>query len=96
VPDAHRSIEIGYSVAPTYQSKGFATSAARQLIEIAFESKLVDCVYAHTLAEQNASTRVLEKCGMNKESESIDPDLGHLWRWEISTMPVLPSTRLYL
>jgi [ribosomal protein S5]-alanine N-acetyltransferase len=26
VPDAHRLIEIGYSVAPTYQGKGFATS----------------------------------------------------------------------
>jgi hypothetical protein len=61
VPDAQRTIEIGYSVAPTYQSRGFATSAARQLIGIAFESKLVDCVRAHTLAEQNASTRVLKK-----------------------------------
>ncbi len=86
VPDAQRSIEIGYSVAPTYQGKGFATSVARQLIEIAFASKLVDCVCAHTLAEQNASTRVLEKCGMNKESETIDPDLGNLWRWEISSV----------
>ncbi len=86
VPDARRSIEIGYSVAPTYQGKGFATSAASQLIEIAFESKLVDCVYAHTLAEQNASTRVLEKCGMSKESESIDRDVGNLWRWEISAV----------
>jgi [ribosomal protein S5]-alanine N-acetyltransferase len=47
VPDAQRSIEIGYSVAPTYQGKGFATSAARQLIDIAFESKLVDCVRTH-------------------------------------------------
>jgi [ribosomal protein S5]-alanine N-acetyltransferase len=86
VPDARQSIEIGYSVAPIYQGKGFATSAARQLIEITFESKLVDCVRAHTLAEQNASTRVLEKCGMNKESETIDPDLGNLWRWEISAV----------
>lgn len=84
VPDAHRTIEIGYSVAPAYQGKGFATSAASQLIEIAFASKLVDCVRAHTLAEQNASTRVLEKCGMSKESETIDPDVGNLWRWEIS------------
>jgi [ribosomal protein S5]-alanine N-acetyltransferase len=86
VPDAHRTIEIGYSVAPAYQGKGFATSAASQLIEIAFASKLVDCVRAHTLAEQNASIRVLEKCGMSKESETIDPDVGKLWRWEISAV----------
>jgi [ribosomal protein S5]-alanine N-acetyltransferase len=84
VPDAQRTIEIGCSVAPTYQGQGFATSAARQLIEIAFASKLVDCVCAHTLAENNASTRVLTKCGMTKKSETVDSDLGNLWRWEIS------------
>jgi [ribosomal protein S5]-alanine N-acetyltransferase len=84
IPDAKRIVEIGYSVAPNYQGRGFATSAASQLIEIAFESKLVDCVCAHTLAESNASTRVLEKCGMIKVSETVDPDVGNVWRWEIA------------
>jgi [ribosomal protein S5]-alanine N-acetyltransferase len=83
VPDPQRTVEIGYSVAPSYQNKGFATSAARQLIEIAFESKLVDRVRAHTLAAPNASTRVLEKCGMSKVSEAVDPDVGSVWKWEI-------------
>lgn len=35
VPDANSTVEIGYSVAPKYQGRGFATSAARQFIEIA-------------------------------------------------------------
>jgi [ribosomal protein S5]-alanine N-acetyltransferase len=83
VPDSSRMVEIGYSVAPNYQGRGFATSAAGQLIEIAFESKLVDCVCAHTLAESNASTRVLEKSGMTKVSEAVDPDVGNVWRWKI-------------
>lgn len=83
VPDSQRTVEIGYSVAPSYQGKNFATSAARQLIEIAFASKLVDCVCAHTLAQRNASTRVLEKCGLTKVLEIIDPEDGELWRWEI-------------
>ena len=86
VPDSKRTVEIGYSVAPSYQSKGFATSAARQLIEIAFESKLVDHVCAHTLAKPNASTRVLEKCGMTKVSETVDPDVGNVWRWELGAV----------
>jgi [ribosomal protein S5]-alanine N-acetyltransferase len=86
VPDSKRTVEIGYSVAPSYQSKGFATSAARHLIEIAFESKLVDRVCAHTLAEPNASTRVLEKCGMTKVSETVDPDVGNVWKWEIGAV----------
>nr|WP_199755993.1 GNAT family N-acetyltransferase [Chroococcidiopsis cubana] len=83
VPDSRRMVEIGYSVAPSYRGKGFATSAACQLIKIAFESELVDCVSAHTLAEPNASTRVLAKCGMTKVSETVDPDVGAVWRWEI-------------
>jgi RimJ/RimL family protein N-acetyltransferase len=82
VPDPQLTVEIGYSVAPSYQGKGFATSAARQLIEIAFTSKLVDCVCAHTLAAPSASTRVLEKCGMTKVSEVIDSEDGKVWRWE--------------
>jgi [ribosomal protein S5]-alanine N-acetyltransferase len=83
VPDARREIEIGYSVAPNYQGRGFATFAACQLIEIAFGSKLVDRVCAHTLAEYNASARVLVKSGMTKVSAQIDPNDGNLWRWEI-------------
>jgi ribosomal-protein-alanine N-acetyltransferase len=82
VPDERRSIEIGYSIAPSYQNRGFATSAARQLIEIAFESELVDCVFAHTLPAQNASTSVLTNCGMTQVSEATEPDVGKVWRWE--------------
>ncbi|MDX2272410.1 MAG: GNAT family N-acetyltransferase [Cyanobacteriota bacterium] len=86
VPDAQRTVEIGYSIAPSYQGKGFATAAARQLIAIAFSSTdaLVDCVCAHTLAERNASTRVLEKCGMRQVAEIIDPEDGKVWRWEVA------------
>ena len=86
VPDPKRTVEIGYSVAPSYQGRGLATSAARQLIGIAFASGLVDCVCAHTLAELSASTRVLEKCGMAKVSEVIDPEDGNVWKWEICTI----------
>lgn len=84
VPDSKRTVEIGYSVAPNYQGRGFATSAAGQLIEIALESKLVDSVYAHMLAEPNASARVLEKCGMTKVSETVNSEIGNLWKWKIS------------
>ena len=86
VPDSKRTVEIGYSVATNYQGRGFATSAAHQLVQIAFGSTLVDCVCAHTLPEHNASTRVLEKCGMKKVSEAVDPDVGKVWRFEIGAV----------
>ncbi len=78
-----RTVEIGYSVAPSYQNRGFATAAASQLIQIAFGSGLVDSVCAHTLAEPNVSTIVLQKCGMIKVAEIVVPDIGNLWKWEI-------------
>lgn len=82
IPDDRRTVEIGYSVAPSYQNRGVATTAVKQLIEIAIASNLVNCICAHTLAESNASTRVLKKCGMTKVSETIDEEDGEVWRWE--------------
>ncbi len=84
VPDNNRAVEIGYSVAPTYQNRGVATAAVKQLIEIAIASNAVDRICAHTLAEPNASTKVLQKCGMTKVAESSDEEDGAVWKWEIS------------
>jgi len=39
-------------------------------------------VWAHTLAENNASTRVLTRAGFVKIDEVVDPDDGPVWRWE--------------
>ena len=82
-PDDNRTVEIGYSVAPTYQNRGVATAAVQQLIEVAIASKAVDCICAHTLAKLNPSTSVLKKCGMTKVSEGIDEEDGAVWKWEI-------------
>ena len=76
-------VEIAYSIAPAYQGKGYATEAARALIEIARAEPAVRLICAHTLAERNASSRVLEKCGLRKVGEAMEDDLP-IWRWECS------------
>ena len=58
------SCEIGYSILPPFQSRGYATEAARALIAWAFSHSDVDRVTAETLPELSASIRVMEKCGM--------------------------------
>jgi RimJ/RimL family protein N-acetyltransferase len=60
----NRSCEIGYSVLPPFQSRGYATEAARALIAWAFSHSDVDRVTAETLPDLIASIRVMEKCGM--------------------------------
>src|SRR5262249_31548341 len=63
-PPLDGEVEIGYSVAPSHQRRGHATAAARLLIEQA-RAAGVTRVCAYTLAEPNASTRVLARCGLS-------------------------------
>jgi ribosomal-protein-alanine N-acetyltransferase len=81
-PDSDGAVEIAYSVAPIYQGKGYATEAARALIDYAIHDRRVRTIRAHTLAEVNASTRILEKCGFKKVGEMLDSENNLVWRWE--------------
>ena len=83
-PDENGIVEIGYEVAPDLRNRGFATEIANALIQHAFYDEKVESIIAHTLAETNASTRVLEKCGMIKVSELSDKLEGQIWRWKIA------------
>ena len=80
-PGADGTVEIAYGIAPAYQGKGYATEAAHALVEIARANPAVRVIRAHTLAERNASTRVLEKCGFKKVRELFEEKL-RIWRWE--------------
>ena len=81
-PSADKSVEIAYMVAPEHQGQGYATEAAQALVAFAFGTGQVRVVRAHTLREQNASTRVLSKCGFREVGEVVDPEDGLVWRWE--------------
>ena len=73
-------VELGYAVAPARQGRGIATSVIEQLISRAGAAG-VHVVCAHTLAEENASTTALRKCGFTQTAELHEPD-GDVWRWE--------------
>jgi RimJ/RimL family protein N-acetyltransferase len=84
-PPVDGVVEIGYSIAPPLRGRGLATEAARELVRIARAEPRVVAVLAHTLAEPNASTRVLEKVGFRKIAELVDPAEhdGPIWRWRL-------------
>ena len=75
--------ELGYAVSPDRQRRGIATEVVRQLLERARAAGL-QMVCAHTLAEPNASTKVLERCGFSFAGDVTDPDEGTVWRWELA------------
>ena len=83
VPDADGMVEIGYAISPLYEKQGLATEAAQGMIDYAFSWSNVQMVEAHTLAEENASVKVLEKCGMTRIAEKHDEEEGDIWHWRI-------------
>jgi RimJ/RimL family protein N-acetyltransferase len=62
---ADGAVEIGYSVLEAHQKQGYATEAARALVERAF-SLGVRTVTAQTMPELPPSIRVLERLGFRQ------------------------------
>jgi len=81
-PNDAGEVEIAYGVVPSFEGCGYATQAASALTEFAFTDDRVQTVIAHTLPEQNASTRVLEKNGFGFTGAIEHPEDGLIWRWE--------------
>lgn len=82
-PSIDGSVELGYEIEPAYRNRGLATEMAKGLIENAFRDGRVKSVVAHTLGEENHSTKVLKKCGFEKVEEIDDPEDGLIWKWEL-------------
>ena len=55
--------EIGYWIGVRYWGQGFATEAARAVIDYAFERFDYDALHSSARVTNPASRRVLEKCG---------------------------------
>ena len=80
-PPTDGEVELGYAIAPGRRQRGLATAVVSVLLRRAAAAG-VTTVTAHTLAEPNASTRVLTKSGFTKTAEIEDPEDGPIWRWE--------------
>lgn len=55
--------ELGYCIAANHWGKGYATEAARAMIDFAFEEFAVDEIRSGARVVNPASRHVLEKCG---------------------------------
>lgn len=62
-----REAEIGFSLNPKYWNLGYATDAARTMIQFAFEDLGIHRIYATCRPENVASASVLKKVGMMQE-----------------------------
>jgi ribosomal-protein-alanine N-acetyltransferase len=79
-PPADGVVELGYEIAQARQGRGLATAATRAMVAEAFADDRVTTVIAHTLAEPNASNRVLAKAGFSYDGEASEGN-EVVWRY---------------
>ncbi len=79
---------LGYWIGRPYWARGYATTALRALVAMAFLGLEIEALGATHLARNPASGRVLEKCGMalarrEKRSHRGGP-AEEMWVWSIT------------
>jgi RimJ/RimL family protein N-acetyltransferase len=74
------AVSAGYVISPSFQDRGFATEALAHIIAVALSEPSIWRVWATTDIENVASTRVMEKAGMQREGclrrYAVRPQLG--------------------
>lgn len=78
---ADNRVEIAYFTLADRQRTGVATRTARRLVEIARHHAPGIELYAKTLPEENASTRILTRLGFRRVGTDIDDEIGEAWAW---------------
>lgn len=64
--------ELGYWIGEAFWGKGYATEAAKALVQFAFLEKNFHKVYARHFGSNPSSGRVIEKTGMTREGHLRD------------------------
>lgn len=72
-PDDAGTVEIGYGILEQYRGRGYATEAARALIDQAFADARVRRVIAETYPHLTASIAVMQKSGLTFLGEGSEP-----------------------
>ncbi len=65
--DINNKAELGYWIGTDYWNMGYATEAAKEIIRFGFDEMNLNKIFAHYMARNPASGKVMEKIGMQKE-----------------------------
>lgn len=73
--------DAGYEIAPAHWGRGYATEAARAMLDWGFGVWGLERVHAHCLAENAASAAVLRRLGMREEGRLREHERfkGRFW-----------------
>jgi RimJ/RimL family protein N-acetyltransferase len=70
----HRTGEVGFVLDPVHQGNGYATEAARRVLDWGFGTFGLHRIIGRTEARNVASARVLEKLGMRLEAHLVESE----------------------
>jgi RimJ/RimL family protein N-acetyltransferase len=73
--------ELGWTLDPAYQGRGYATEAVRGLIDVCFGPLGLRRVYAMCFAANEASWRLMERVGMRREQYLVKESLHRSGEW---------------
>jgi RimJ/RimL family protein N-acetyltransferase len=90
-PNYRGVITMGYSVLPAEEGQGYATEAAKMLIDWGLTQPEVRAIEATISPSNSASKRIAEKCGMIKIGMAHDREEGDVEVWEIRRPPSPPA-----
>lgn len=76
-PELNSGVEIGYSISEVYRNNGYATEAAKAVVQFAFEKSGLHFLVTIVKPENIASRRVIEKLGFTKcDVRMVDDEYG--------------------
>lgn len=73
--------ELGWTIDPAYGGHGYATEAARALVDLCFGPLRLRRVVALCFADNEASWRLMERLGMRREQHLVKESLHRSGEW---------------
>jgi len=70
--EVSRQGEVGWSISPDVQGRGYATEAAREMLRLGFGELGLHRIVAECDPRNEASIRVMEKLGMRREAHHLE------------------------
>jgi RimJ/RimL family protein N-acetyltransferase len=74
----HQHAELGYWIGVPYWGQGYATEAARAMVDYGFKQLKLHRIFASHFPHNPASARVLQKIGMKHEGSLRE----HIYKWD--------------
>jgi ribosomal-protein-alanine N-acetyltransferase len=81
--------DMGYELNPRHWRRGYASEAARAIVDFGFGAWGLERIHAHCVSDNAASARVLERVGMRLEARLRDHQHFKGRFWDVSLYGIL-------